>query len=176
MMFIPLISLLKRLHRKGAEALSPGCKPGILTAGFTLIELMIAIAIMGTLAAIATPMFQSYIERVQLQRVYSEIRMLEKEIIIFQGTYGRFPNDLAEIGLDKLQDPWGNPYQYLPVEGTPPGKLRKNLSMVPVNSDFDLYSMGKDGRTAAPFTSKLSRDDIVRATDGQYLGLVSNYY
>jgi general secretion pathway protein G len=176
MMFIPVLSLLKRLHRKGAEALRPGCKSGILTAGFTLIELMIAIAIIGTLAAIATPMFQSYIERVQIQRVYVEIRMLEKEIIIFQGTYGRFPTDLAEIGLDKLQDPWGNPYQYLPVEGTAPGKLRKNLSMVPVNSDFDLYSMGKDGRTAAPFTSKLSRDDIVRATDGLYLGLVSNYY
>jgi general secretion pathway protein G len=175
MMFIPVLSLLKRLHRKGAEALRPGCKSGILTAGFTLIELMIAIAIIGTLAAIATPMFQSYIERVQIQRVYVEIRMLEKEIIIFQGTYGRFPTDLAEIGLDKLQDPWGNPYQYLPVEGTPPGKLRKDHFMVPVNSDFDLYSMGKDGKTASPFTSKNSRDDIVRANDGQYLGLVANY-
>lgn len=175
MMFIPVISLLKRLHRKGVEALRPGCKSGILTAGFTLIELMIACAIMGTLAAIATPMFQSYMERVQLQRVYSEIRMLEKEIIIFQGTYGRFPADLAEIGLDKLQDPWGNPYRYLPVEGTPPGKLRKDHFMVPVNSDFDLYSMGKDGKTASPFTAKNSRDDIVRANDGQYLGLVAEY-
>ncbi|MBI4791673.1 MAG: prepilin-type N-terminal cleavage/methylation domain-containing protein [Deltaproteobacteria bacterium] len=174
-MFIPLISLLKRLHRKGPAALWPGCKSGILTAGFTLIELMIACAIMGTLAAIATPMFHSYIERVQLQRVYSEIRLLEKEITIFQGTYGRFPQNLAEIGLDKLQDPWGNPYRYLPVEGTPPGKLRKDHFMVPVNSDFDLYSMGKDGKTASPFTAKNSRDDIVRANDGQYLGLVANY-
>ena len=175
MMFIPFISRLKRLHRKGPAALWPDCKSGILTAGFTLIELMIACAIMGTLAAIATPMFHSYIERVQQQRVYSEIRLLEKEITIFQATYGRFPQNLAEIGLDKLQDPWGNPYRYLPVEGTPPGKLRKDHFMVPVNSDFDLYSMGKDGKTASPFTAKNSRDDIVRANDGQYLGLVANY-
>ena len=175
MMFIPLISRLKRLHRKGPAALWPGCKSGILTAGFTLIELMIACAIMGTLAAIATPMFYSYLEKVKLQKVFIEIRMLEKEIFIFQGTYGRFPIDLAEVGLDKMKDNWGNPYQYLPVEGTAPGKLRKDHFMVPVNSDFDLYSMGKDGKTASPFTSKNSQDDIVRANDGQYLGLVSDY-
>jgi general secretion pathway protein G len=176
MMPIPVVFLLQRFHRQGPAALITGrSKSWILTAGFTLVELMIACAIMGTLAAIATPTFYSYMQRVEQQRVYNEIRMLEKEIFIFQATYGRFPKDLAEIGMDKLLDPWGNPYRYLPVEGSPPGKLRKDHFMVPVNSDFDLYSMGKDGKTASPFTSKNSRDDIVRANDGQYLGLVADY-
>jgi len=47
--------------------------------------------------------------------------------------------------------------------------------MVPVNTDFDLYSMGKDGKSRAPFTAKASHDDIVRANDGKFIGLVSEY-
>ena len=47
--------------------------------------------------------------------------------------------------------------------------------MVPVNSDYDLYSMGRDGKSNAPFTAKMSRDDIVRANDGQFVGLASEY-
>jgi len=47
--------------------------------------------------------------------------------------------------------------------------------MVPINSDFDLYSMGKDGRSVAPLTAKDSRDDIVRANDGGYVGLASEF-
>ena len=47
--------------------------------------------------------------------------------------------------------------------------------MVPVNSDYDLYSMGKDKKSAAPFTAKASRDDVVRANNGGYVGLAINY-
>jgi general secretion pathway protein G len=164
------------LLRKGTDGLSPGnnaAKPAC--AGFTLIEILIVIAIMGTLSAIAMPYFTYYIQMVKEKKVFIEMRMLEKEINLFRDTYDRYPNNLDEIGLGDLKDAWGNPYRYLPVEGTPFGKLRKNLSMVPVNNDFDLYSMGPDGKTATPFTAKNSRDDIVRANDGQYLGPVSEY-
>lgn len=172
----PLAFFTRLLCRKSSAALHPdGNKAKTATAGFTLIEILIAIAIMGTLTAIAMPYFTSYIEKVKVQKVLIDIRMLEKEINIFHDTYGRYPQNLAEIGLDDMKDAWGNPYRYLPVEGSPPGKLRKDHFMVPVNSDFDLYSVGKDGKTASPFTSKNSRDDIVRANDGQYLGLVSGY-
>ena len=47
--------------------------------------------------------------------------------------------------------------------------------MVPVNSDFDLYSMGPDGDSRAPFTAKASRDDIVRASNGGFIGPVSEF-
>jgi len=46
---------------------------------------------------------------------------------------------------------------------------------VPINSTYDLYSMGADGRTATPLTAAISRDDIIRANDGQYVGFAENY-
>ena len=87
----------------------------------------------------------------------------------------QYPDDLSELGFPNTTDPWGNPYQYTKVEGTPQGQLRKDRFMVPVNSDFDLYSMGPDGRSSTPFTAARSRDDIVRANDGGYVGTVENF-
>lgn len=75
-----------------------------------------------------------------------------------------------------MKDPWGNVYQYTnlgTVKGS--GKARNNKSLVPINSDFDLYSMGKDGASASPLTAKASRDDIVRANNRRFVGLASEY-
>jgi general secretion pathway protein G len=46
---------------------------------------------------------------------------------------------------------------------------------VPINSDFDLYSVGKDGQSQDPLTAPVSRDDIVRANNGRFVGLASTY-
>jgi hypothetical protein len=48
-------------------------------------------------------------------------------------------------------------------------------SLVPINTDFDLYSMGPDGRNSPPLTAKHSRDDIVRANNGAFIGVASDY-
>lgn len=155
-------------------------------AGFTLLELMIAIAILGTLAGIAAPFFSAYVDRAKVARAIVEIRMLEKEILFFYDENGRLPTNLGEIGLGGIKDPYGNPYQYLPAPPEEKGKgkagnagiaakMRKDHNLVPVNTDFDLYSMGKDGESKAPFTAKASRDDIARANNGQFIGLVSAY-
>ena len=50
------------------------------------------------------------------------------------------------------------------------GKLRKDKFLVPLNSDYDLYSMGPDGKSVPPLTAKASRDDILRANDGEFFG------
>lgn len=172
----PIIFFTRLLRRKVTKALHPGDNESrTASSGFTLIEILIVIAILGTLTAIAVPAFYTHLEMVKVKKVLTEIRMLEKEIINFSITYSRYPTDLAEIGLGAMKDAWANPYRYLPVKGARRGDLRKDRFLVPVNSDFDLYSMGKDGKTAAPFTSKNSRDDIVRANDGQYFGLASEY-
>jgi general secretion pathway protein G len=150
--------------------------------GFTLVELMIVIAIIGTLAGIAVPILTKYVDMARVARAKIEIRTIEKEIISFEIEKDRFPIDLAEIGLDGMLDPYGNPYQYQPAtyfdkkgHEKKSTKMRKDHSLVPVNTDFDLYSMGKDGETTPPFTAPNSQDDIVRANNGQFLGLVSAY-
>jgi general secretion pathway protein G len=85
------------------------------------------------------------------------------------------PGSLAGVGLGNLLDPWGNPYVYLNLEGAPPGAARKDRFLVPINSDYDLYSMGPDGKTTAPLTAKAARDDIIRANDGAYVGPAAGY-
>ncbi|MDP3695619.1 MAG: type II secretion system protein GspG [Desulfocapsaceae bacterium] len=147
----------------------------VCDCGFTLVELLVVIAIIGTLAGIAIPLFFQYIDTARVTRAKSEIRMLSQEITSYYLQHNRYPNNLAEIGLGAMLDPWRNPYEYLPIAGTPPGKHRKDHAMVPVNKDYDLYSMGEDGKSQTPFTAKASRDDIVRANDGSYIGLVSQY-
>jgi general secretion pathway protein G len=44
-----------------------------------------------------------------------------------------------------------------------------------LNDDYDLYSMGQDGVSVSPITAKPSQDDILRASDGSYLGLASQF-
>ena len=46
---------------------------------------------------------------------------------------------------------------------------------MPINSDFDLYSMGPDGESSPPLTAKSSRDDIVRANNGNFIGTAQGY-
>ena len=148
---------------------------GIVFSGFTLIEILIAIAIIGTLAAIAVPSYMSYRENARITAAISDIKTIEAKIERFWFNNKTFPDQLSDLKGGPFEDPWGNPYAYLPVEGASIGQLRKDHNMVPVNSDYDLYSKGKDGQSATPFTSNNSQDDIVRARDGAFVGLVSDY-
>jgi general secretion pathway protein G len=140
-----------------------------------MIELLIVIAIIGTLAVLATPLVSEYIARAKVAKAVAEIRILQGDIIAFEAVSGRLPLDMAEIKWDTLRDPWGNPYQYTNFALTPKGKWRKDKFLVPINSTFDLWSMGPDGETAIPLTAKKSQDDIIRANDGSYIGVASRY-
>jgi general secretion pathway protein G len=55
------------------------------------------------------------------------------------------------------------------------GTLRKDRNLVPINSDYDLYSLGPDGETRPPLTAGPSRDDIARAADGSFVGSVVGF-
>ena len=138
---------------------------------------MMVVAIIGTLASIAIPNYRSYIERDQTTKIITEFKMIESTAYAFKAYNDRFPDTLAEAGLGNPLDPWGNPYVYYPMANVPKGvKIRKDKSLHPINTDFELYSMGADGKSVAPFTAKASQDDIVRANNGAYFGLVANYW
>ncbi|MEW6665190.1 MAG: prepilin-type N-terminal cleavage/methylation domain-containing protein [Thermodesulfobacteriota bacterium] len=153
-----------------------GYKGSLNSRGFTLIELMVVVAILGTMASIAVPAYSSYIDRANTARAIAEIRTLEKEILAYQAANETLPNSLADIGRNGILDPWGNPYEYTDVTTTEgKGNCRKDHFMNPLNSDFDLYSMGKDGKSASPLTSQNSRDDILRANSGAFVGKAEDY-
>ena len=147
--------------------------------GFTLIEIIIAIAIVGILAAIAIPSYINYRYKAQITVAVSEIKLIEKSIINYVIDGNDLPDSLSDLGKDQIIDPWGNPYQYLRLDGGTAkginGIRRRDKDANPVNSDYDLYSMGKDGKTAAQFTAKKGRDDVVRANDGKYYGLAEDH-
>lgn len=146
-------------------------------SGFTLIEILMALAILGVLAAIALPNYADYRERARIAQAKGDIREMEVLINRYYADRRAYPATLADIGKATLLDPWKSAYQYLDVTDikATKGQARKDKQLVPINSDYDLYSMGKDGVSAAPLTAKASQDDVIRANDGRFLGLGSEY-
>jgi general secretion pathway protein G len=142
----------------------------------TIVELLVAMAVIATLAAIAVPNYKAYTEKSRTATAIADIHSIVLQITLYRAETGDFPMSLDEVGAGSKLDPWGNPYQYLNIAATQgKGKVRKDHNLVPINSDYDLYSMGKDGESQSPLTAKASRDDIIRANDGGYIGLASRY-
>lgn len=141
-------------------------------------ELLTALALLMALAALAVPAYTSYVDQANVGQAKTDIRSLEQAIARFETAKGELPDTLAEIGASGKRDPWGNAYQYLRIAGAGlKGKaaLRKDRFLVPINSDYDLYSMGKDGASNPPLTAKPSRDDIIRANNGAFVGRAVDY-
>ena len=98
----------------------------------------------------------------------------------YRTTRFAIPETLTELGLDAdlLEDPWGRPYQFLSFNSSIPGingMIRKDHNLHPLNSEFDLYSFGKDGESRSPLTARASRDDVIWARDGGFVGLAEDY-
>ncbi len=144
-----------------------------------MIELMMTVSIIGIMAMIAIPNYSHYRESIKISVSISEIKQIERNISNFLLNNGALPDSLDDIGKAQFIDPWGNPYQYLRLDGGTAkdlkGKRRRDKNANPVNSDYDLYSMGPDGKTSAQFTAKNARDDIVRANDGAYYGIAEQH-
>jgi general secretion pathway protein G len=141
-----------------------------------MIEILIVIAILLTLAAIAIPNLFSALERAHVARAVGDIRTIGTAVQAYEIVNQKYPNTLAQVGYGSNVDPWGHPYQYLNFANTKgKGAMRKDRFLVPINTDFDLYSMGKDGMSVSPLTAKASRDDIIWGNDGGFIGLASDY-
>ncbi len=118
--------------------------------GFTLVELLVVLAILGLLAALAVPQLVHVLDSAKADTAKLQIDKLGGVLDLFHLEVGRYPTE--EEGLkalieappqaehwrgpylkkrDALVDPWGHPYVY-----RFPGQ----------NGDYDLYSLGADGK------------------------------
>ena len=157
--------------------------------GLALLELLVALVVASILATMGVAFYgssgpncdnpnarQGPLMRAKIGQVTGDIGEIHMALAKFELSYNRYPDSLAEIGMDQKRDPWGNPYRYLVVFGRQDvGPVRKDHNLKPVNSGYDIYSMGPDGATASPFTSTNGKDDIVMANDGDYFGLACQY-
>ncbi len=120
--------------------------------GFTLIEVIVVLVILGILASIVVPNVISRTDQAQIVKAKQDLRALESALQLYRIDNFRYPT--TDQGLQALverpnippeaknwqkggyikklpQDPWLNDYQYLS-----PGQ----------HGDFDLYTLGADGR------------------------------
>jgi len=147
-----------------------------------LIEIVIAVLIVGILSAIAIPSYQKYLQTNKETTAISEINAIARRLNEYRMEFP-LPTDLSTVNFGNvlpLIDPWGNPYRYFPIFGhlgdhSYMNGARKDHNLHPINSDFDLYSMGPDGISQISLQSAQSRDDIVRANDGAFVGKASTY-
>jgi general secretion pathway protein G len=126
---------------------------GKLQRGFTLIEVMVVIVILGVLAALIVPKVMGRPDEARIVAAKQDIAAISQALKLYRLDNRRYPT--TEQGLQALvekpsaapvpdnwktggyleklpKDPWGNPYQYLS-----PG----------VHGEFDVFSFGADGQT-----------------------------
>ena len=72
-------------------------RPGRPHSGFTLIELMVVLAIVALLASIALPRYFGSLQQAREQALQENLRVMRISIDRFHGDKGRFPADLAEL-------------------------------------------------------------------------------
>jgi general secretion pathway protein G len=145
--------------------------------GLTLIELMLAMALVGVLTAIAIPTYQKAMRNMKIQQARSDLANIQVAVLTSRGPDHRLPDSLADVRGAPLTDPWGRPYVYYYFDkpGANPGLVRKDRNLVPINSEFDLYTMGEDGVSRPPLMAMPSRDDIVVGRDGDFIGLATEF-
>lgn len=134
-------------------------------------------AIVAVLAAIAIPMYGNHKEKIKVNKAIQDIAQIQTGIDqwALENRY-TYPDSLADAGMSGMVDPWNTPYQYTNLTTAKgKGSARKDKNLVPINSDYDLWSNGPDGKSVAPLTAQQSRDDIVRANNGRYVGPAADY-
>ena len=152
-----------------------GAPAAALASGLTLLELMLTVALLAVIVMIASAQMADYQERARVQEAINDIATISALIRDFHLDNGMPPDSLLAVGRQGQRDPWGNPYHYTRLTGPGHGEARKDRRLNPLNSDFDLFSAGKDGVFKPQISHADSLDDVIRASDGRFIDLASKY-
>jgi general secretion pathway protein G len=140
----------------------------------TLRNVVVVLAATLVAGSFAIPAFNGYLARSRVARAVSDIGTMSLKLHQWQRSGNTLPKTLAEAGIAAV-DPWGRPYVYVRAADASRSQLRKDGELVPLNTDFDLYSFGPDGVSALALPAAPSRDDVVRAANGAFIGVAANY-
>ncbi len=147
-------------------------------SGFTLLELAIVVLVAALIIGTSTPVYMHIIDNKRIDLAVAEISGLQKDIDRYGRKNSRFPDSLTKIYPTSPVDPWGNPYKYINIKNAvAPGMLnpRTDMNLKRLNADYDVYSDGADKTSLSPVAANASRDDIIRARNGNYIGVASKY-
>ncbi len=135
-----------------ARSIPRHCREPAHSAGFTLIEIMVVVVIIGLLAAMIVPSVVGHVEQARVTRARQDIQALGTALTMYRIDNFRYPTtdqglkalverpadptiknwrDGGYLGQGSLKDPWGNEYQYV-YPGTH-------------GHEYDLYSLGANG-------------------------------
>jgi general secretion pathway protein G len=137
--------------------------------GFTLVELIVVMAVLAVLTAMAMPSLKEYIKVTENNACASDLRIIDKAVTAYYIERNVFPVQLSDVGFGSQLDPWKRQYEYknLSIAGNVP--LQDSAGEV-LNHDYDLYCKGEDGESFPAFGDPANEDDVVRANDGFYIG------
>jgi general secretion pathway protein G len=143
-------------------------------SGFTLAETLLTMAFLAISAGAAVPSVATHLEQTRAAHAAEDIRRIETALKDYRDQHHELPDSLEQLPLGILLDPWGHPYEYVnfATRGLSEQRYYHNL---PLNSDYDLYSRGADGRTDIALNSASAADDVVRGRDGEFVGVAAEF-
>jgi general secretion pathway protein G len=149
-------------------------QPQLGALGFTLVETLVCVAALGMIANAAASQILTQLEQHRIERATDDIVGIENAIEQYRASHHRLPDSLGQLATQVPQDPWGRSYEYLNFSVGDAAQQR-HFNGLPINSEYDLYSRGSDGRTDPNVRMEAARNDIVRARDGGFVGLARDY-